>query len=150
MLFLLMKLHWPTLFSSHFAKKNTLTCVVSRMATFSIGTHFSTFQHSRNSKLPLHGPCIAESSPFLGSSTCRTRFIGTTPKLLRHNVLARAEDKARDPASSSFQPQQSSQQQFQVLLLYDPLTKFYEYPFNHSGLLVYKFWCLMLGMHNKG
>jgi len=33
--------------------------------------------------------------------------------LLHHNVLAHGEDKAKDPTPSSFQPQQSSQQQFQ-------------------------------------
>ncbi|KAG4394918.1 hypothetical protein GLYMA_20G127600v4 [Glycine max] len=73
------------------------------------------FQHLHNSRLPLHGFCTVESSPFFGSSSCRICFTGTLPTLLRHNVLARAEDKARDPTPSSFQPQQSSQQQFQNL-----------------------------------
>ncbi|KAK7343478.1 hypothetical protein VNO77_12249 [Canavalia gladiata] len=46
----------------------------------------------------------------------RARLRGTTPTLLHHNVLARAEDKARGPtfsssSSSLFEPQQSSQQQ---------------------------------------
>ncbi|KAH1231000.1 Sodium/proton antiporter 1 [Glycine max] len=85
------------------------------MATFSIGTHLPMFQHLHNSRLPLLGLCTVESSPFFGSSSCRTRFAGAIPTLLRHNVLARAEDKARDPTPSSFQPQQSSQQQFQNL-----------------------------------
>ncbi|KAK7390943.1 hypothetical protein VNO78_19163 [Psophocarpus tetragonolobus] len=85
------------------------------MATFSIGTHLFIFQHSRNSRLPPRSLCIVESSPFFGSSSCRTTFRGTTPTLLRHNLLARAEDEARGPTSSSLQPQQSSRQQFQNL-----------------------------------
>ncbi|CAJ1977401.1 unnamed protein product [Sphenostylis stenocarpa] len=85
------------------------------MASVSIGTHLSMFHHLRNSKLHLRGLCTVESSPLFGPSSCRIRFTGTIPKLLRHNVLARAEDKARDPISSSFQPQQSSQSQVQNL-----------------------------------
>ncbi|KAL2324218.1 hypothetical protein Fmac_023276 [Flemingia macrophylla] len=65
------------------------------MASLSIGTHLSTFHRLRNSKLPLHGPCTVEPSPSFGSSS----FRATT--LLRHNVLARAEDKARAPTQSS-------------------------------------------------
>lgn len=79
------------------------------MATFSIGTHLSMFQHSRNSKLSSH---TIQSQPFFASSSftsCRTRFGVPNPKLLRSNVLARAEDKARDSNS------QTSQQQFQDL-----------------------------------
>ena len=85
------------------------------MATFSIGTHLSMFQHSRYSRLSSH---TIQSSPpqshsFFASSSstsCRTRFGVPNPKLLRGNVLVRAEDKARDSNS------QTSQQQFQVLL----------------------------------
>ncbi|KAG4998495.1 hypothetical protein JHK85_029934 [Glycine max] len=44
------------------------------MATFSIGTHLPMFQHLHNSRLPLLGLCTVESSPFFGSSSCRTRF----------------------------------------------------------------------------
>ncbi|XP_027362994.1 sodium/proton antiporter 2-like isoform X1 [Abrus precatorius] len=85
------------------------------MATFSTGTHLSMFQHLQNSSLTRQGLCTVESSPVFASTSCTTRFT-TTPTLLRHNVLARAEDKARGSASSSsFQPQQSSQQQFQDL-----------------------------------
>ncbi|RDX79025.1 Sodium/proton antiporter 1, partial [Mucuna pruriens] len=47
----------------------------------------------------------------------RTRYRGTTPTLLPHNVLARAENKARGPTSSSLQPQQSSRKQFQDLAM---------------------------------
>ncbi|KAL5194906.1 Sodium/proton antiporter 1 [Glycine soja] len=57
-------------------------------------------------RLPLDGVCTVETSPFFGSSSCRT-----TPTLLRHN------DKARDPTSSLFQPQQSSPQHFQGLAM---------------------------------
>ncbi|ESW15040.1 hypothetical protein PHAVU_007G039000 [Phaseolus vulgaris] len=81
------------------------------MASFSTATHLSIFQHLRSSKRPLHALCSVESSPFFGSSSVRTKFTGTIPRLLRHNVLARAEDKERDPTSSSFQLQQSSQSQ---------------------------------------
>ncbi|PNX91107.1 hypothetical protein L195_g047236, partial [Trifolium pratense] len=92
------------------------------MATFSIATNLSMFQNSRNSKLsshPLHTiqNSLTQSQPFFtssssSSSSCRTRFGVPNPKLLRNNVLARAEDKARD-SNSSFQPPQSSQKQFQ-------------------------------------
>lgn len=87
------------------------------------------FQNLRNSKLPLHGLCTVEPSPFFGSSSGRTRLTATIPTLLRHNVLARAEDKARDPTSSSFQTQQSSPPQVQASFLYDRVTKFLAVPF---------------------
>ncbi|KAK7280334.1 hypothetical protein RJT34_25397 [Clitoria ternatea] len=83
------------------------------MATISIGTHLSMFQHLRNSR---HARCTVDSSPLFASSSSTIRFRGTNnPTLPRHNVLARAEDKARDSPPSSFRPQQSSQQQLQNL-----------------------------------
>lgn len=84
------------------------------MATFSIGTHLSMFQHSRNSRLSSHTIQFSppQSQSFFTSSSspsCRTRFGVPNPKLLRSNVLVRAEDKPRDSNS------QTSQQQFQDL-----------------------------------
>ncbi|CAK8573920.1 unnamed protein product [Lathyrus sativus] len=89
------------------------------MATFSIGAHLSMFQHLGNSRLSSIQSSPTQSKPFFAtcsssSSSCRTRFGVPNPKLLRNNVLARAEDKARD-SNSSFQPPQSSQQQYQDL-----------------------------------
>ena len=124
LLFLLMRLHWPTLLRYLTLPTKESRTLWANGYVFNWDTHLSMFQHLHNSRLPLHGFCTVESSPFFGSSSCRICFTGTLPTLLRHNVLARAEDKARDPTPSSFQPQQSSQQQFQVLLLYDPLTEF--------------------------
>ncbi|KEH44112.1 putative citrate transporter-like domain-containing protein [Medicago truncatula] len=84
------------------------------MATFSIGTHLSMFQHSRNSRLSSHTIQFSppQSQSFFTSSSspsCRTRFGVPNPKLLRSNVLVRAKDKPRDSNS------QTSQQQFQDL-----------------------------------
>ncbi|XP_029126530.1 sodium/proton antiporter 1 isoform X2 [Cajanus cajan] len=47
----------------------------------------------------------------------RTRFKSTTPTLLHHNDLAHAEAKAKNPTLSSFQPQQTSRQQFQDIAM---------------------------------
>lgn len=100
-----------------FAKNFHCYCciqLVEEMATFSIGTHLSMFQHSRNSRLSSHTIQFSppQSQSFFTSSSspsCRTRFGVPNPKLLRSNVLVRAEDKPRDSNS------QTSQQQFQDL-----------------------------------
>ena len=70
-----------------------------------------------------------KNSPLCASSSCITRLRGATPSLLSHNVLSRAENKARVSTVSLFQPQRSSRERFQVLLPYHPLTKFIENPF---------------------
>jgi len=61
-----------------------------------------------------------------------------------HNVLSRAENKARVSTVSSFQSQPSSWKRFQVLYPYHPLIKFLENPFTHPALLVHQFRYLML------
>ncbi|KOM35409.1 hypothetical protein LR48_Vigan02g155900 [Vigna angularis] len=91
-------------------------CGKRRSEKLSVSAHHALQQHRGQTS---HGLCTVEPSPFFGSSSDRIRFTGTIPTLLRHNVLARAEDKARDPTSSSFQTQQSPQSQVQASFLYD-------------------------------
>jgi len=148
MLFLvLMKLHRPThtLLPCNliFWGEHPFGCV-ARMAMFSIGTHLSLFQHLRNSKLPLHGLCTVEPPPFFGSSSCRTRFTGPIPTLLRRNVLARAEDKARDP-TSSLQTQQSSQSQVLASFSVWPSNQVSSNTLLVAVFIVYDIGYLMLG-----